>query len=60
MAGSAYTGQAGPYYDYIGMICIHSYDKTGMDSLIGSSFAFKNSIEYSGSMMPVLVFSNRY
>jgi hypothetical protein len=42
MAGSAYTGQAGPYYDYI-MICIHSYDsiKTGMDSLIGSSFAFK-------------------
>jgi hypothetical protein len=22
MAGSAYTGQAGPY-DYIGMICIH-------------------------------------
>jgi hypothetical protein len=43
MAGSAYTGQAGPYYDYIGMICIHSYDsiKTGMDSLIGSSFAFK-------------------
>jgi hypothetical protein len=40
MAGSAYTGQG---YDYIGMICIHSYDsiKTGMDSLIGSSFAFK-------------------
>jgi hypothetical protein len=33
MAGSAYTGQAGPYYDYIDMICIHSYDsiKTGMD-----------------------------
>jgi hypothetical protein len=44
------------YYDYIGMICIHSYDsiKTGMDSLIGSSSLFKNSIEYSGSMMPVL------
>jgi hypothetical protein len=56
MAGSAYTGQAGPYYDYIGMICIHSYDsiKTGMDSLIGSSSLLKNSIEYSGSMMPVL------
>jgi hypothetical protein len=37
MAGSAYTGQASPY-DYIGMICIHSYDsiKTGMDILIGS------------------------
>jgi hypothetical protein len=34
-------GQAS-YYDYIGMICIHSYDsiKTGMDILIGSSFAF--------------------
>jgi hypothetical protein len=32
---SAYTGQAG-YYDYIGMICIHSYGiKTGMDILIG-------------------------
>jgi hypothetical protein len=44
MAGSAY-GQTGPYYDYIGMICIHSYDsiKTGMDSLIGSSFALKKS-----------------
>jgi hypothetical protein len=26
MAGSAYTGQASPYYDYIDMICIHSYD----------------------------------
>jgi hypothetical protein len=52
MAGSAYTGRQ-PYYDYIDMICIHSYDiKTGMDILIGSSFAF--SIEYSGSMMPVL------
>jgi hypothetical protein len=42
MAG-AYTGQASPYYDYIDMICIHSYDsiKTGMDILIGSSFALK-------------------
>jgi hypothetical protein len=32
MAGRLYR-QAGPYYDYIGMICIHSYDsiKTGMD-----------------------------
>jgi hypothetical protein len=44
MAGSAYTGQA-PYYDYIDMICIHSYDsiKTGMDILIGSSLLKKVS-----------------
>jgi hypothetical protein len=54
MAGSAYTGQASPYYDYIDMICIHSYDSNWYGYLIGSSSLLKNSIEYSGSMIPVL------
>jgi hypothetical protein len=41
MAAPIPTSQ--PYYDYIGMICIHSYDsiKTGMDILIGSSLRLK-------------------
>jgi hypothetical protein len=46
-----------PYYDYIDMICIRAYDgiKTGMDYFDRVVFPFlKNSIEYSGSMIPVL------